>query len=165
MSVVTIAEVWPAAGRPFTVADLDRIPDDGRRYELLDGALIVSPRPTTVHQVVAGRLCSVLSSACPEGLCVAYERIGVPWYWIVNPDPPQPELTVFELGGDGGYAPRRANARAFHRRPPLRRDHRPGPPGRRTAPLNRAAGPGGSLQSRHRQDGIREDEGHGDGGA
>jgi len=35
MSVVTIAEAWPAAGRPFTVADLDRIPDDGRRYELL----------------------------------------------------------------------------------------------------------------------------------
>jgi len=36
------------------VADLDRIPDDGRRYELVNGALIVSPRPTTVHQVVAG---------------------------------------------------------------------------------------------------------------
>ena len=25
-------------------------------------------------------------------------------YWIVNPDPPQPELTVFELR-DGYYAP------------------------------------------------------------
>jgi hypothetical protein len=37
MSVVTIAEAWPAAGRPFTVAELDRMPDDGRRYELLDG--------------------------------------------------------------------------------------------------------------------------------
>jgi len=35
MSVVTIAEAWPAAGRPFTVAELDRMPDDGRRYELL----------------------------------------------------------------------------------------------------------------------------------
>ena len=45
MSVVTIAEAWPAAGRPFTVAYLDRIPDDGRRYELLDGALIVSGWP------------------------------------------------------------------------------------------------------------------------
>jgi Uma2 family endonuclease len=33
----------------------------------------------------------------------AYERFGVPSYWIVNPDPPQPELTVFELR-DGGYA-------------------------------------------------------------
>ena len=43
MSVVTIAEAWPAAGRPFTVAELDRMPDDGRRYELLNGALVVSP--------------------------------------------------------------------------------------------------------------------------
>jgi Uma2 family endonuclease len=30
----------------------------------------------------------------------AYERFGVPSYWILNPDPPQPELTVFELGED-----------------------------------------------------------------
>jgi hypothetical protein len=29
MSVVTIAEAWPMAGRPFTVAELDRMPDDG----------------------------------------------------------------------------------------------------------------------------------------
>ncbi len=33
----------------------------------------MSPRPTTVHQVVAGRLYSVLSSACPENLCVVSE--------------------------------------------------------------------------------------------
>ena len=32
-----------------------------------------------------------------------YERFGVPAYWIVNPDPPEPELTVFELR-DGRYA-------------------------------------------------------------
>jgi hypothetical protein len=39
MSDVTIAEAWPAAGHPSTVAELDRMPDDGRRYELLDGYL------------------------------------------------------------------------------------------------------------------------------
>jgi Uma2 family endonuclease len=32
----------------------------------------------------------------------AYERFGVPTYWIVNPDPAEPELTVFELR-DGRY--------------------------------------------------------------
>ena len=73
MSVVRIAEAWAAAGRPFTVAELDRMPDDGRGYELLDGTLVVSPRPTTIHQVVAGRLYGVLSGACPEDLCVVPE--------------------------------------------------------------------------------------------
>jgi hypothetical protein len=34
MSVVTIAEAWPMAGRPFTVAELDRMPDDGCREPL-----------------------------------------------------------------------------------------------------------------------------------
>ena len=42
MSVVSIAEAWPAPGKPFTVAELDRMPDDGHRYELPDGALVGS---------------------------------------------------------------------------------------------------------------------------
>jgi hypothetical protein len=49
MSAVTFAEAGHAAGTPFTVADLDRTPDDGRRYELLDGSLVVSPRPVIAH--------------------------------------------------------------------------------------------------------------------
>jgi Uma2 family endonuclease len=32
----------------------------------------------------------------------AYEKFGVPSYWMVNPDPARPELTVFELR-DGSY--------------------------------------------------------------
>ena len=31
-----------------------------------------------------------------------YEKFGVPSYWIVDPDPKRPELTVFELR-DGCY--------------------------------------------------------------
>ena len=75
---MTIAEAWPAAGRPFTVAELDRMPDDGRRYELLDGVLVVSSRAATIHQVVAGRLYRVLAGACPEDLCVVPEPAVTP---------------------------------------------------------------------------------------
>ncbi len=32
-------------GRPLTVADLEAMPEVGRRYELMDGTLIVSPQP------------------------------------------------------------------------------------------------------------------------
>jgi Uma2 family endonuclease len=67
MSVVSIAEAWPTLGKPFTVAELDRMPDDGYRYELLDGGLLVSPRPTPAHQVVAFKLASALDRACPPG--------------------------------------------------------------------------------------------------
>ena len=31
MSVVTINEAWPGFGGPFTVAELDGMPDDGHR--------------------------------------------------------------------------------------------------------------------------------------
>lgn len=40
----------------YTVEDLARFPDDGNRYELLDGVLLVTPAPAAVHQLVAGRL-------------------------------------------------------------------------------------------------------------
>jgi Uma2 family endonuclease len=98
MSVVTIAEAWPAAGRPFTVAELDRMPDDGRRYELLDGVLVVRPRPTTVHQFVATRLAGVLDEACPEDLCVVAE----PAVQLGPQTEFDPDLVVVRLDEVGG---------------------------------------------------------------
>ena len=47
----------------YTVADLDDFPDDGERYELLDGVLLVTPAHANVHQVVASRLSFILISA------------------------------------------------------------------------------------------------------
>jgi Uma2 family endonuclease len=70
MGVVTIAEAWPTISRPFTVHDLDRMPDDGRRYELVDGVLIVSPAPSVTHQVVMMAVAVRLEQACPDGLIV-----------------------------------------------------------------------------------------------
>ena len=70
MGVVSIAKAWPTVSRPFTVHDLDRMPDDGRRYELVDGILIVSPAPGVPHQLVVGELLYVLHQRCPRGLRV-----------------------------------------------------------------------------------------------
>ena len=73
MRAVIVGEAWPGFGAPFTVAELDRMPSDGHRYELIDGTLVVSPRPTIVHQAVAGRLYGVLSAVCPEDYLVVPE--------------------------------------------------------------------------------------------
>ncbi len=41
---------------PLTVDDLDAFPDDGHRYELMDGTLLVTPSPGAPHQLALGRL-------------------------------------------------------------------------------------------------------------
>lgn len=46
----------------WTTADLDLFPDDGKRYEIIDGELIVTRAPRWSHQQVTGRLFSALDS-------------------------------------------------------------------------------------------------------
>jgi len=40
----------------WTVEMLDALPDDGNRYEIIDGELFVTPAPSDVHQLVVGTL-------------------------------------------------------------------------------------------------------------
>jgi len=40
----------------WTIADLERLPDDELRYELVDGALLVTPPPPNAHNLVANEL-------------------------------------------------------------------------------------------------------------
>ena len=47
----------------YTVDDLANFPDDGNRYELLDGVLLVTPSPNQEHQVIAARLIQHLLGA------------------------------------------------------------------------------------------------------
>jgi Uma2 family endonuclease len=57
-------------GRRYTLADLESFPDDGRRYELADGWLIVSPMARRLHQLGCMRVGEVLTAACPADLFV-----------------------------------------------------------------------------------------------
>jgi Uma2 family endonuclease len=53
-------------GRPLVRDDLDRMPDDGHRYQLLDGSLLVSPAPRLRHQRAVFRLARLLGDARPS---------------------------------------------------------------------------------------------------
>jgi Uma2 family endonuclease len=54
---------------PWTVDDLDDFPEGtGVRYELIDGALLVSAEPSLQHQRVAGALWRLLHDAAPAEL-------------------------------------------------------------------------------------------------
>ena len=69
--------VMPRESLEWTVDDLDRLPDDGLRYELLDGTLLVSPAPSRRHQRAAINLCMLLHEVCPADM----EVLPAPLDW------------------------------------------------------------------------------------
>lgn len=56
----------------LTVADLADLPDNGKRYELLEGELVVSPAPTPEHQDAVGNAFAFLRRAQEAGHGKAY---------------------------------------------------------------------------------------------
>ncbi|HSV65063.1 MAG TPA: Uma2 family endonuclease [Mycobacteriales bacterium] len=51
---------------PYAVADLLAMPEDGQRYELIDGDLHLPPVPAGRHQLAAGRLCTFFAAALAD---------------------------------------------------------------------------------------------------
>ena len=94
----------PDQRKHWTAADLRAIPDDGKRYEIIDGELFVSSSPMPMHQRLVMRLLLVLHAY------VDAHRIGE-----VLPSPAdiefaddtvvQPDVFVFPL--TDGKAPER----------------------------------------------------------
>lgn len=82
-------------GRPLTADDLQDIPDDGHRYELLDGSLLVTPAPGWKHQSVQASLHMRLRAACPRGFRV----VGAPFEWRERASTAlQPDILVAAYG-------------------------------------------------------------------
>jgi Uma2 family endonuclease len=51
----------------WTTADLALFPDNGKRYEIIDGDLIVTRAPRWSHQKVTGRIFNALDTWCQSG--------------------------------------------------------------------------------------------------
>jgi Uma2 family endonuclease len=47
----------------FTYDDYLTLPNDGKRYEIIDGDLLVTPAPSTEHQEILGNLYAILRAA------------------------------------------------------------------------------------------------------
>ncbi|MGH9065116.1 MAG: Uma2 family endonuclease [Acidimicrobiales bacterium] len=79
-------------GRSLDLEDLSATPDDGNRYEVLDGALVMTPPPGTDHQLAVIRLAVILDQATrPLGL----QTFTAPLAWRIGPGQvPEPDLLV-----------------------------------------------------------------------
>jgi Uma2 family endonuclease len=78
-------------GRRLTRADLDALPDDGWRHELVDGTLVMTPAPSPRHQTIVLELAMLLRNACPAELQVLVAPVDV----VLAPDTVlQPDVIV-----------------------------------------------------------------------
>lgn len=61
----------PSPGRLLTIAEFAALGEDERyRWELHEGSLVMSPRPTPRHMIVSGELRDQLNSQVPPGIWV-----------------------------------------------------------------------------------------------
>ena len=86
----------PMLKRHWTVDDLADLPDDGQRYEIIDGELFVTPSPSLRHQEAIGELYLLLRAY------LSRERVGhaffAPADVIFSPiRAVQPDLLVLPL--------------------------------------------------------------------
>jgi Uma2 family endonuclease len=78
--------------RPWTRDELQRLPDDGNRYEVLDGTLLVTPLPSVRHQDLAGELGALLRRHCERhGIGLVVGPAAVPF----GESELQPDLAIF----------------------------------------------------------------------
>jgi len=74
----------------YTTADLHALPDDERRWELIDGSLIVSPSATIDHNAVARWIAQILEDSAPEAFVVGTDQSAT----IDRHNEPRPDVIV-----------------------------------------------------------------------
>ncbi len=75
-------------GVPLTEDDLAKMPDDGHRYELVDGVLLVTPAPNAAHQTCVVSLTVLLRRSRTSDLAVfvAPFDVRLSRFTVVEPD-------------------------------------------------------------------------------
>ncbi len=97
--------------KEWTVEMLDALPDDGKRYEVIDGVLFVTPAPAKVHQRAIGELYLLLAPyAKPVGIEVLFAPSAVRWSARREV---QPDLFAAPLVPDASPAERFTDAAAL----------------------------------------------------
>jgi Uma2 family endonuclease len=74
----------------YTTADLHALPDDGRRWELIDGSLIVSPSATIDHNAIARWIAQILEDSAPDGFVVGTDQSAT----IDDHNEPRPDVII-----------------------------------------------------------------------
>lgn len=89
LTVMVTAISRPA--RPFTYTDLEEMPDDGYRREIIGGSLVVSPAPAGGHQLALIALAVLLRAAQTPGTMA----LVAPYDWkLPSGDCVEPDLVV-----------------------------------------------------------------------
>lgn len=124
----------PDLARRWTREEVLALPDDGNRYELFDGELLVTPAPTGLHQVALVRLFEIIAPyvrlhglgeplVSPADLDLGGDQLSQPDVFVVPflpPDRdwrkfPSPILIVEILSPSTGRADRSIKRRRFQR--------------------------------------------------
>lgn len=74
---MTESVIWPPAGDAWTVLDLEQFPDDGRRYEIIEGSLLVSPTRGNNHIRAADRLAAALVRQVTSDFAISMTGLGL----------------------------------------------------------------------------------------
>ena len=61
---------YPMHSGPFTPEDREAMPEDGRKVELIDGCLVVSPSAGRPHNDLVMRLFRLLDAGCPDDVTI-----------------------------------------------------------------------------------------------
>ena len=77
--------------RQLTRADLDALPDDGLRHELIDGHFVMTPAPGSNHQTVVMRLANLLDQSVRG---THLKALLAPFDVVLGPNVVEPDVLV-----------------------------------------------------------------------